>query len=72
MIASAFISPFGLEIISYKPALNLFIGFILAKNESGFAAMFSVSTFLKMSNKNGLNKAKEITEKSDDKILKLK
>ncbi len=72
IIARAFISPLGEFIISYNAALNLLIGFILAKKESGLAATFNVSVFLKMSSKNGLSKAREITEKRDDKILKLK
>lgn len=58
--------------MSYNAALNLFMGFILAKKESGLDAMFSVSVFLKMSSRNGLSKASETTEKSEDKILKLK
>lgn len=72
IIPSAFISPLGELIISYSAALNLLIGFILAKKEPGLAAMLRVSVFLKMSNKNGLNKASEITENSEDKMLKLK
>ena len=69
---NAFISPPGEFIISYKAALNLLIGFMLAKKESGLEATLSVSCFLKISNKNGLNNASETTENSDDKILKLK
>ena len=69
---SAFISPPGALIISYSSALNLLMGFNFAKNELGLEAMISVSSFLKMSSKNGLSKAREITENSDDKILKLK
>ncbi len=72
IIANALISPPGELIVSYKAALNLLIGFILAKNEFGLAATLSVSAFLKMSSKKGLNKARETTAKSDDKILKLK
>ncbi len=33
--------------VSYKAALNLLIGFILAKNEFGLAATLSVSAFFK-------------------------
>jgi phosphate/sulfate permease len=72
IIASAFISPLGEFIISYNSALNLLIGFILAKKELGLDATLSVSSFLKRSSKKGLTKASEITENSDDKILKLK
>lgn len=72
MIARAFISPLGEFIISYNAALNLLIGFILAKNEFESDAIFNVSVFLKMSSKKGLSKAREITENKDDKILKLK
>ena len=69
---SAFISPFGEFIISYNTALNLLTGFIFAKKEPGLAEIESVSVFLKIRSKNGLNKASEITENSDDKILKPK
>ncbi len=72
IIPKAFISPLGEFIISYSAALNLLIGLIRAKNEPGLAAMLSVSVFLKISNKKGLSKAREITENRDDKILKLK
>ena len=72
IIPRALISPLGAFIISYNAALNLLIGFILAKNEFESDAIFNVSVFLKMSSKNGLSKAREITENSDDKILKLK
>ncbi len=65
-------SPLGEFIILYNSALNLLIGFMAAKKESGLDATLRVSTFLKISSKNGLSKAREITENSDDKILKLK
>ena len=72
IIPNAFISPLGEFIISYNTALNLFTGFILAKKEPGLAEIESVSVFLKIRSKNGLSNASEITENSDDKILKLK
>ncbi len=58
--------------MSYNAALNLFIGFILEKKEPGLEAIFSVSVFLNISSKKGLSNAREITENSDDKILKVK
>ena len=72
MIASAFTSPLGDWIMSYNSALNLFTGFILAKKEPGLESALSVSVSLNTSSRNGLNNAREITDKSDDKILKLK
>ena len=72
MIASAFTSPLGDWIMSYNSALNLFTGFILAKKEPGLESAFSVSVSLKISSRNGLSNAREITDKIDDKILKLK
>lgn len=69
IMARALISPFGELIISYKDALNLFIGFMRAKNDPGSAATLRVSTFLKINNKKGLRSASEITENRDDKIL---
>ena len=72
MSPSAFISPLGECIISYNTALNLLIGFILAKKESGLPDTFKVSAFLNISSRNGLNRPREMTEKTDDKILKLK
>ena len=65
-------SPPGEFMISYKRALNLLTGFILARKVLALPTALSVSSFLKMSNRNGLNKAREITENTDDKILKLK
>ena len=72
IIPSAFISPLWELIISYNAALNLLTGFILAKKVFALPTALSVSSFLKISNKNGLSKAREITENTDDKILKLK
>ena len=72
MIASAFMSPLGEWSTSYNPALNLFTGFTLAKKVPGLDATLSVSSFLNIRSKNGLSNAREITENSDDRILKLK
>ena len=72
IIPKALISPLGELIISYKAALNLFIGFILARKPPALLTDASVSSFLKMSNKNGLTRASEITANKEDKILKLK
>jgi hypothetical protein len=58
--------------ISYSSALNLFIGFILARKEPGSDATFKVSVSLKISSRKGLSRANDITDKSDDNILKLK
>ena len=69
---SALISPLGELIISYSSALNLLTGLTFAKKESGLDETFSVSSFLKINNKKGLSSASEITENSEDKILKLK
>ena len=72
IIHNAFMSPPGELIISYNKALNLFTGFILARKPFALPTALSVSSFLKMSSRKGLNKASEITENTDDKILKLK
>ena len=72
MMASAFMSPSGEWRTSYNPALNLFTGFILAKRVPGLDATLSVSSFLNIRSRNGLSNASEITENSDDNILKLK
>ena len=72
MIARAFISPLGELMTSYKAALNLFTGFILARNDPGLEATLRVSSFLNISNRNGLKRARDMTENNEDKILKLK
>ena len=72
MIARAFTSPLGDWITSYSSALNLFTGFILAKKEPGLESTLSVLVSLNTSSRNGLSSAREMTDKSDDKILKLK
>ena len=72
IIPKAFISPLGVLIISYKLALNLLMGFSLAKKEPGSEATIKVSCFLKINNKKGLNKASDTTENKEERILKLK
>jgi len=70
--ASAFISPFGEFIRLYNQTLKMLIGFILAKNPESLLTAESVSFFLKMSNKNGLSRPRDIKENKLESTLKLK
>jgi hypothetical protein len=72
IIASAFISPFGVFIISYSHTFKKLTGFSFAKNPEPFVTTESVSFFLKISNRNGLNNPNEITENKLERTLKLK
>jgi hypothetical protein len=68
----ALTSPPGVCIILYNHSLKELIGFASDRKEFASDTCFKVSCFLKIKSKKGLSNPREITEKSADKILKLK
>ena len=72
IIASAFISPFGVFIISYSHTFKKLTGFSFVKKPELLVRVESASPFLKISNRNGLKSPNEITENKLESTLKLK
>lgn len=72
MIASAFISPLGVFIMSDNQTFKKLTGFNFAKKPGPLLTAESASFFLKISKRKGLNSPNEITENKLERTLKLK